>query len=99
MKFLEISHADLEVPFGSRFLYQAYLNLCRSAKKPDNLVIILSKDFLELQSSLKREQEIHQIALAEQKKLFDDQLKAVQDEFMKTLEQSPQIVPIPSIKK
>ena len=95
MTFLELSHGDLELPFGIRFLYNAYLNLRKRQTKPDNLIIIPKRDFLELQSAVKLERDANAAALRYQKGLFDEQLRAVKAEFMKTLSEKPQIVDVP----
>lgn len=96
MDFLELPHKELEMPFGLRFLYQSYLNLRKKTLKPDNLILLFKKDFLELQSAIKQERDAHKIALMEQKKLFDSQISLIQDEFKTLLEQSAiQIIPIP----
>jgi hypothetical protein len=100
MTFLELSHGDLELPFGIKFLYQAYLNLCKSTKRPDNLIILFKRDFLALQSAVKQANEVNTAALRYQKQLFDKQLQEVKEEFMKALASAPSIVEVPmDIKK
>ena len=96
MTFLELSHGDLELPFGIRFLYNAYLTLCKSTKRPDNLIILFKRDFTELQSAVTKANDVNAAALRYQKSLFDAQLIAVKAEFMKTLSEKPQIVEVPT---
>lgn len=95
MTSLELSHADLELPFGIKFLYQSYLNLSKRTKKPDNLILIFKRDFVALQNQLAQADAINKEALRYQKSLFDSQLQAVKAEFMKTLSEKPQIVDVP----
>ena len=87
MNFLELSPLDLEPQFGPRFLYQSYLNLMKSTKKPDKLVLIPKKDFDELRNQVQSLTK----SLEQSRVEFTTTLADVQKEFTTLLEASKEV--------
>ena len=88
MTFLELPPSELDPQFGPRFLYRAYLQLQKSTQKPDKLVLILKRDFAELQNQVKSSQTSLEKAQAEFAKSLAE-FEVVQKEFLEASKSVP----------